>query len=116
LTVYSMILIVMIGAFLTAWRREHLSNVLLQTRLSGPSRRGVLISIGMVTIGVCGLIALSSFDSVQRVAAFDQTRMRLGVPTALPFFAVIAGFAGMALAAIQHLSGEDAPAHFGGEP
>ena len=110
LLIYGMIWLVMIGAILTARRRDHLAIDLIPARLGGTAERAVLIATDAATMVVSAFVAWHSLAFVERIAAIGQTSMGFGIPMVVPHLGVTVGFAGMAIAAATLLVADVASA------
>ena len=104
--VFSMIWMVMVGMVLVTVDRRHIALDFIVTR-AGPRRRAALFVIHhAVMTGACAYAAFHCWSFVVRVAAIGQVSMALGIPMAVPHFALVLGFAGTAIAAALLLAAD----------
>ena len=104
--VFSMIWMVMVGMILATIDRRHIALDFLVTR-AGPRQRAALTILHhAVLTGACGYATFYCWAFVARVAAVGQTSMALGVPMAIPHFALFVGFAGTTIASALLLAAE----------
>jgi TRAP-type C4-dicarboxylate transport system permease small subunit len=96
--VFTMIWMVMVGMILATIDRRHIALDFLVTR-AGPRQRAALSILHHVVLtGACAYAAFYCWSFVMRVAAIGQVSMALGVPMAIPHFALFVGFAGTTIA------------------
>jgi len=104
--VFSMIWMVMVGMILATIDRRHIALDFLVTR-AGPRQRAALTILHhAVLTGACGYATFYCWAFVARVAAIGQTSMALGVPMAIPHFALFVGFAGTTIASALLLAAD----------
>ena len=104
--VFSMIWMVMVGMILATIDRRHIALDFLVTR-AGPRQRAALTILHhAVLTGACAYAAIYCWAFVARVAAVGQTSMALGVPMAIPHFALFVGFAGTTIASALLLAAD----------
>lgn len=97
--VFMMIWLVMLGLILVTANRSNIALDFLVQR-TGPRTRLVLAIFqhSVMTI-VCAFATFYCWAFVIRVAAIGQTSMALGLPMAIPHFALVVGFAGTTIVA-----------------
>ena len=97
--VFMMIWLVMLGLILVTADRRNISLDFLASRL-GPRGRTVLAIIQhSVMAAACAFATIQSWAFVSRVASIGQTSMALGLPMAIPHFALVVGLAGTTVVA-----------------
>jgi len=96
--VFTMIWMVMVGMILATIDRRHIALDFLVTRAGPRQRVALAILHHAVLAGACAYAAIYCWSFVTRVAAIGQTSMALGVPMAIPHFALFVGFAGTTIA------------------
>ena len=95
----------MVGMILATADRRHIALDFLVTR-AGPRQRIALSILHHRLLGACAYAAFYCWAFVSRVAAIGQTSMALGVPMAIPHFALFVGFAGTTIAAALLLASD----------
>ena len=97
--VFMMIWLVMLGLILVTANRSNIALDFLVQR-TGPRTRLVLAIFqhGVMTV-TCAFATFYCWAFVSRVAAIGQTSMALGLPMAIPHFALVVGFAGTTIVA-----------------
>ena len=114
--VFSMIWMVMVGMILATTDRRHIALDFLVAR-AGPRRRVALAVLHhAVLTAACAYAAFYCWAFVARVAAVGQVSMALGLPMAIPHFALFVGFAGTALASAALLAADIATLARGRQP
>ncbi len=114
--VFSMIWMVMVGMILVTVDRRHIALDFIVTRAS-PRRRAALSVIHhAVMTGACAYAAYHCWGFVGRVAAIGQVSMALGIPMAVPHFALVVGFAGTTVASALLLAADVAALTRGPRP
>ena len=104
--VFSMIWMVMVGMILATVDRRHIALDFLVTR-AGPRQRAALTILHhAVLTGACAYAAIYCWAFVARVAAIGQTSMALGLPMAIPHFALVVGFGGTTIVAALLLASD----------
>jgi TRAP-type C4-dicarboxylate transport system permease small subunit len=88
----------MVGMILATIDRRHIALDFLVTRAGPRQRVALAILHHAVLAGACAYAAIYCWSFVTRVAAIGQTSMALGVPMAIPHFALFVGFAGTTIA------------------
>jgi TRAP-type C4-dicarboxylate transport system permease small subunit len=96
--VFTMIWMVMVGMILATAERRHIALDFLVTRAAPRQRVALAILHHAVLTGACAYAAFYCWSFVVRVAAIGQVSMALGVPMAIPHFALFVGFAGTTIA------------------
>ena len=104
--VFSMIWMVMVGMILATVDRRHIALDFLITRARPRQRAALTILHHAVLTGACGYATFYCWAFVARVAAIGQTSMALGVPMAIPHFALFVGFAGTTIASALLLAAD----------
>jgi len=104
--VFSMIWMVMVGMILATIDRRHIALDFLVTRAGPRQRVALAILHHAVLTGACAYAAFYCWAFVTRVAAIGQTSMALGVPMAIPHFALFVGFAGTTIASALLLAAD----------
>jgi TRAP-type transport system small permease protein len=98
--VFMMIWLVMLGLILVTADRRNIALDFLASRL-GPRSRLVLAIIQHAAMtGACAFATVQSWTFVGRVARIGQTSMALGIPMAIPHFALVVGLAGTTVVAV----------------
>ena len=114
--VFSMIWMVMVGMILVTADRRHIALDFIVTR-AGPRQRVALSALHhAVMAGACAYAAFYCWGFVARVAALGQVSMALGIPMAVPHFALVIGFAGTAIASALLLAADVAALARGRRP
>ena len=106
LLVFAMIWMVMVGMILATVDRRHIALDFLITRARPRQRAALTILHHAVLTGACAYAAIYCWAFVARVAAVGQTSMALGVPMAIPHFALVVGFAGTTIASALLLAAD----------
>jgi TRAP-type transport system small permease protein len=97
--VFSMIWMVMVGMILVTIDRKHIALDFIMMRV-GPRTHAALSALHhLLMTGACAYASWYCWQFVGRVASIGQTSMALGLPMAIPHFALVIGFAGTAIAA-----------------
>ena len=104
--VFTMIWMVMVGMILATIDRRHIALDFLVTRAGPRQRVALAILHHAVLTAACAYAAFYCWAFVARVAAIGQVSMALGVPMAIPHFALFVGFAGTALASAALLAAD----------
>ena len=97
--VFTMIWMVMVGMILATADRRHIALDFLVTRAGPRGRIALSILHHVVLTAACAYAAFWCWAFVARVAAIGQGSMALGIPMAVPHFALFVGFAGTTVAA-----------------
>jgi TRAP-type C4-dicarboxylate transport system permease small subunit len=97
--VFMMIWLVMLGLILVTADRRNIALDFLASRLGPRSRLGLAIIQHAVMAGACAFATVQSWIFVGRVARIGQTSMALGLPMAIPHFALVVGLAGTTIVA-----------------
>jgi TRAP-type C4-dicarboxylate transport system permease small subunit len=98
--VYMTIWGVFLGLIAITFDGAHLNMDLFSARLRGHWRRALDALIWASIVGVCVFAAVQSWQTVSMFARAGQVSVAAGVPKAIPHAALLAGFAGAALAAL----------------
>lgn len=106
LLVFAMIWMVMVGMIVVTANRSHIALDFLVTRVSPRQRVALSVIHGIVMTGACAYAAVCCWNFVARVAALGQVSMALGIPMAIPHFALVVGFAGTTIASALLLIGD----------
>jgi TRAP-type C4-dicarboxylate transport system permease small subunit len=114
--VFSMIWMVMVGMILATIDRRHIALDFLVTRAGPRQRLALAVLHHAVLTAACAYAAFYCWAFVARVAAVGQASMALGVPMAVPHFALVLGFAGTALASAALLAADVATLARGRQP
>ena len=104
--VFTMIWMVMLGMILATTDRRHIALDFLVTRAGPRQRIALSILHHAVLLVACAYAAFYCWAFVARVAAIGQVSMALGVPMAIPHFALVLGFAGTAIASALLLAAD----------
>jgi TRAP-type transport system small permease protein len=97
--VFMMIWLVMLGLVLVTAQRSNIALDFLILRSGPRSRRLLEIFHHVVMTVCCAFTTFYCWAFVSRVAAIGQTSMALGLPMAVPHFALVVGFAGTTIVA-----------------
>jgi TRAP-type transport system small permease protein len=104
--VFMMIWLVMLGLILVTADRRNIALDFLASRL-GPRSRLVLAVMQHAAMTVaCAFATVQSWAFVSRVARIGQTSMALGIPMAIPHFALVVGLAGTTVVAALLLASD----------
>jgi TRAP-type C4-dicarboxylate transport system permease small subunit len=104
--VFMMIWLVMLGLILVTADRRNIALDFLASRL-GPRSRLVLAVMQHAAMTVaCAFATVQSWAFVSRVARIGQTSMALGIPMAIPHFALVVGLAGTTIVAALLLASD----------
>jgi TRAP-type C4-dicarboxylate transport system permease small subunit len=104
--VFMMIWLVMLGLILVSAERRNIALDFLATRV-GPRTRLVLSVIQHLAMTLaCAFATVQCWLFVSRVARIGQTSMALGIPMAIPHFALVVGMAGTTVVAALILAGD----------
>jgi TRAP-type C4-dicarboxylate transport system permease small subunit len=97
---------VMLGLILVTADRRNIALDFLASRV-GPRSRLVLAVIQHAVMTVaCAFVTVQCWSFVSRVASIGQTSMALGIPMAIPHFALVVGFLGTTVVAALLLAGD----------
>jgi TRAP-type transport system small permease protein len=97
--VFMMIWLVMVGLILVTAERRNIALDFLASRV-GPRARLVLAAIQHTAMtAACAFATVQCWIFVSRLAAIGQTSMALGIPMAIPHFALVVGMAGTTIVA-----------------
>lgn len=100
---YLMILVVFSALAGVTWRGWHIHIELLVQRLPPTARRLAALASAALTIGVCGVVASSSYEVVSLLFAFDQRSDALEMPVWIPQACVLVGLSLTALLTLLRL-------------
>jgi TRAP-type transport system small permease protein len=110
--VFMMIWLVMIGLILVTAERRNIALDFLASRV-GPRTRLVLAVLQHTAMTVaCAFATVQCWIFVGRLAAIGQTSMALGIPMAIPHFALVTGMAGTTVVAALLLASDVAALAF----
>ena len=104
--VFMMIWLVMLGLVLVTADRRNIALDFLASRV-GPRWRLVLAVIQHAAMTTaCAFATVQCLAFVSRVAAIGQTSMAVGIPMAIPHFALVVGMAGTTVVAALLLAAD----------
>ncbi|MCP3473332.1 TRAP transporter small permease subunit [Bradyrhizobium sp. CCGUVB1N3] len=88
---YLMILVVFAAVASVTWRGAHIRIELILEAMPFRFRQIAALASAILTIGICLVVALSSFDVVSQLYAFDQRSDAMEFPVWIPQSAVLIG-------------------------
>lgn len=104
--VFMMIWLVMLGLILVTADRRNIALDFLASRLA-PRRRLMLAVVQHAAMtAACAFATVQCWAFVSRVAAIGQTSMALGLPMAIPHFALVVGLGGTTVVAALLLAND----------
>jgi TRAP-type transport system small permease protein len=104
--VFMMIWLVMLGLILVTADRRNIALDFLASRV-GPRARLVLAVVQHTAMtAACAFATVQCWTFVGRLAAIGQTSMALGIPMAIPHFALVVGMAGTTIVAALLLASD----------
>lgn len=88
---YLMILVVFTAVASVTWRGSHIKIELLLEHVSPALRRVATFVSAALTVGICSIVAFSSYEVVSQLCAFDQRSDAMEFPIWIAQSAVLAG-------------------------
>lgn len=97
--VYVIIWVVMVAAVLSLLARAHISVNLLPLYAKGRARHALHVVHDAAAVFACAFATYASWLFIARIEKLGVKSMGLGLPMTVPHAALLAGFAGLTLAA-----------------
>jgi TRAP-type transport system small permease protein len=104
--VFMMIWLVMVGLILVTVDRRNIALDFLASRVGARARLMLAIIQHSAMMVACAFATVQCWTFVGRLAAIGQTSMALGVPMAIPHFALVVGMAGTTIVAVLLLASD----------
>jgi TRAP-type C4-dicarboxylate transport system permease small subunit len=104
--VFMMIWLVMVGLILVTADRRNIALDFLASRLGLRARLVLAIIQHGAMAAACAFATVQCWTFVGRLAAIGQTSMALGIPMAIPHFALVVGLAGTTIVAALLLAAD----------
>jgi TRAP-type C4-dicarboxylate transport system permease small subunit len=104
--VFMMIWLVMLGLILVTADRRNIALDFLASRVGPRARQVLSIVQHSAMLIACAFATVQSYAFVLRVAKIGQTSMALGLPMAIPHFALLVGMAGTTVVAALLLAAD----------
>jgi TRAP-type transport system small permease protein len=104
--VFMMIWLVMIGLILVTADRRNIALDFLASRVGPRARLLLAIVQHSAMTAACAFATVQCWTFVGRVAAIGQSSMALGIPMAIPHFALVVGMAGTTIVAALLLASD----------
>ena len=104
--VFMMIWLVMLGLILVTASRRNIALDFLANRLGPRWRLALPVIQHSAMVVACAFATVQCWAFVSKVAAIGQTSMALGLPMAIPHFALVVGFGGTTIVAALLLASD----------
>jgi TRAP-type C4-dicarboxylate transport system permease small subunit len=104
--VFMMIWLVMVGLILVTADRRNIALDFLASRVGRRARLLLAIVQHSAMTAACAFATVQCWTFVGRVAAIGQSSMALGIPMAIPHFALVVGMAGTTIVAALLLASD----------
>ena len=104
--VFMMIWLVMLGLILVTASRRNIALDFLANRLGPRSRLALPVIQHSAMVVACAFATVQCWAFVSKVATIGQTSMALGLPMAIPHFALVVGFGGTTIVAALLLASD----------
>jgi TRAP-type transport system small permease protein len=104
--VFMMIWLVMVGLILVTADRRNIALDFLASRVGPRTRLLLAIVQHSAMTAACAFATVQCWTFVGRVAAIGQSSMALGIPMAIPHFALVVGMAGTTIVAALLLASD----------